>query len=131
MSDKENFEVVCGAGASEFAYRNHGDYLLPNLALPEPSSTPIGKYGLLRKAYLKAHRKVFYTNLLTSGKLYEHLVEIDRQADNRLLALMKKMAETQSITEKLKVTDQMAWVGAMNNIKACAEEIICKEILYA
>ena len=131
MSDKENFEVVCGAGASEFAYPRHGDYLIPNLTLPETSNAHIGKYGLLRKAYLKSHRKVLYTNLLTSGKLCEHLVEIDRQADSRLLILMKHMAETQGITEKLKAADQMAWVGAMNNIKACAEEIICKDIIYA
>lgn len=115
----------------DITYTQHGDYFLPDLALPEQEDVFIGKYGLLRRTYLKVHRKVLYTNLLTSGKMHEYLAEIDCQAKDMLNLLMKQMAEAQGITEKLKSTDQMAWVGAINNIKACAEEIVLAEIVYA
>ena len=91
----------------------------------------IGKYGLLYETYLKTHRRIIYTNLLTAGTLQEHLADIDTQANERLECLMKQMVAAQDITEALKAADQMAWVGAMNNIKACAEEIVLKEIVYA
>lgn len=116
---------------SDITYTKVGDYYLPDLIMPEQPNVTIGKYGLLRKTYLKTHRKCLYTELLTSCKLHEHLAEVDRLAKDRLETLMKQMAEQQGVTESLKASDQMAWVGAMNNIKACAEEIIFSEIVYA
>jgi hypothetical protein len=80
---------------------------------------------------LKTHKKILYTNLLTAGTLYAHLAEIDNQANDRFECIVKKMAASQNITEELKAVDQMAWVGAMNNIRVCAEEIVLNEIVYA
>ena len=88
------------------------------------------KYGRMRERYLREHRKVLYCNLLTSGKLYEHLAEIDTSACNMAEYLIKEMARKQGVTEQLKMQDQMKWVGIMNNIKACAEEIVLKESIY-
>ena len=88
------------------------------------------KYGRMREKYLREHRKVLYCNLLTSGKLYEHLVEIDTSACNMAEHLIKEMARKQGVTEQLKMQDLMKWVGLMNNIKACAEEIVLKESIY-
>ncbi|MCL2034712.1 MAG: TnpV protein [Oscillospiraceae bacterium] len=111
-------------------YTKHDDYLLPDLCLPEQNPDPIGKYGLLRKTYLKTHRKITYTNLLTAGALHDHLSEIDAQANEELELLMTQMAAAQGITEQIKADNQLLWVGAMNNIKSCAEEIILTEIIY-
>jgi len=115
---------------NEITYSRVGDYNLPDLTLPEQEHSFVGKYGLLRKAYLKNHKKIVYTNLLTSGELHEHLVEIDREANERLEILMKQLSEAQGITESLKSDNQMLWVGAMNNIHQQAEEIIFKELIY-
>ena len=115
---------------NEITYSLVGDYRLPNLSLSEQEEVFVGKYGLLRRAYLKAHRKIIYTNLLTDGTLNQHLAEINNQATERLELIMRQMVAAQGITEKLKAANQMAWVGAMNNIKACAEEIVLKEIVY-
>ena len=115
---------------NEITYSRVEDYDLPNLTLPEQKDMFVGKYGLLRKAYLKSHRRVIYTSLLTSGKLQEHLVEIDREANDRLETMVSQAAEAQNITEALKASDQMAWVGAMNNIKHQVAEIIFKELIY-
>jgi len=115
----------------EINYSRFGDYDLPNLTLPEQKDVFVGKYGLLRKAYLKSHRRVIYTSLLTSGKLQEHLAEVDSVANDQLETMMRQAARAQGVTEALKATDQMAWVGAMNNIKHQAEEIIFKELIYA
>ena len=90
-----------------------------------------GKYGLLYKIYLRTHRRVIYINMLTDGTLHEHITDIEFQANEMLECLMRQMATAQGITEALKTTDQMVWVGAMNNIKASAEEIVLKEIVYA
>jgi len=114
----------------KFTYSKMGDYHLPNLVLPKQKDVFFGRYGMLRLNYLKNHKRVFYTNLLTSCKLNEHLADIDKQADDMFDLLMKQIVETQGITEKLKVENQMAWVEAMNNIKTCAEEIVLKEIIY-
>ena len=114
----------------KLSYTKNGEYLLPNLALPKQERCFFGKYGILRLAYLKNHKRVQYINLLTSSKLNEHLAEVDEQATEMIDLLMKQIAETQGITEQLKSQNQMAWVGTMNNIKACAEEIILKEIIY-
>jgi len=122
--------MVGGIGMSDLTYSRVGDYKLPDLCLPEQETRFIGKYGLLRKRYLKTYRKIIYINLLTAGTLHSHLAEIDEQARDRLELIMKQMSAAQGVTEELKANDQMLWVGVTNNIKACAEEIILKEIVY-
>jgi len=115
---------------NEITYSRVSDYDLPNLTLPGPQNEFVGKYGLLRRNYLKTHRKIVYINLLTSGKLQEHLVYVDSAANERLETIVSQAAKAQNITEALKAVDQMAWVGAMNNIKQQAEEIVFKELIY-
>ena len=111
------------------SYTLHGDYYLPDLLLNEEK--PIyGKYGMLRKQFLKEHRLAKYQYLLLTGKLTEHLNQIDQEARKQVEMLMEQMVEKQGITEELKVQDQMKWVRMMNNIKACVEEIVLKEIVY-
>ena len=111
-------------------YSQCGDYLIPNLVLPEAEQQPIGKYGRMRKRYLRDHRPVLYSNLLLSGKLYEHLAEIDRACEDRLDLIIRQMKTQEGVTEKLKANDQMAWVSAMNSIQNRAEEIILSELVY-
>lgn len=89
------------------------------------------KYGRTREKYLREHNKVLYFNLLTSGKLYEHLAEIDTSACNMAEYLIKEMARKQGVTEQLKAEDMMRWVGLMNNIRACADEIVLNDIVYS
>lgn len=91
----------------------------------------LSKYGRMRERYLKEHRKILYFNLLTSGKLNEHLVEIDTSACNMAEYLTKEMAKRQGVTEQLKATDMMKWVGMMNNIRACVDEIVLNDIVYS
>ena len=110
-------------------YTLHGDYYLPDLVLREEE--PIyGKYGMLRKQFLKEHRSAGYQYLLLTGKLNEHLNQIDQEAREQVEMLMKQMAEKKGVTEELKVQDQMKWVRLMNNIKVSAEEIILKNTVY-
>ena len=111
-------------------YHQVGDYLLPNITIPEEETEPIGIWGQRHLRYLKQHRKVLYTNLLTSGKLNSHLADIDKQAENMFSRLVKEMAKKQGITEQLKATDQMAWVGRMNNIRNAATEIVNTELIF-
>jgi hypothetical protein len=107
-------------------------YYYPDLVLPaEKEEKPIGKYGRMRHRYLKNHRRVLFTELLTSGRLTDHLAETDEQATARMDMLTKQMAERRGVTEHLKAADQMAWVGQMNNIRNAAEEIVIDEIVYA
>ena len=111
------------------SYTLHGDYYLPDLVLNEEE--PIyGKYGMLRKQFLKEHRLAKYQYLLLTGKLTEHLNQIDQESREQVEMLMKQMAEEQSVTETLKIRDQMKWVGLMNNIRTSAEKIVLKEIVY-
>ena len=110
-------------------YTLHGDYYLPDLVLNEEEPT-YGKYGMLRKQFLKEHRSARYQYLLLTGKLNEHLNQIDQEAREQVEMLMKQMAEKKGVTEELKVQDQMKWVGLMNNIKVSAEEIILKNMVY-
>ncbi len=112
-------------------YRQEGDYLIPNLALPEEDAPRFRKYGRQRLSFLREHKKAYYTGLLLDGKLMEHLNEIDDAAASRIELLSKQMAASQGITESLKAQDQLAWVGAMNNIRNAAEEIINTELIYA
>ena len=91
----------------------------------------LSKYGRMRERYLKEHKKILYYNLLTSGKLYEHLAEIDTSACNMALYLIKEMARKQGVTEQLKAVDMMRWIGLMNNIRSCVDEIILHDIVYS
>ena len=111
------------------SYTLHGDYYLPDLVLNEEEPT-YGKYGMLRKQFLKEHRPIRYQNLLLSGKLTAHLNQIDQEARKQVEMLTEQMVKKQGVTEKLKAQDQMEWVRLMNNIKASAEEMVLREILY-
>ena len=111
------------------SYTLHGDYYLPDLVLREEEPT-YGKYGMLRKQFLKEHRSARYQYMLLTGKLNEHLNQIDQEAREQVEMLMKQMAEKKGVTEELKAQDQMRWVRLMNNIKASAEEIILKNMVY-
>ena len=111
------------------SYTRHGDYYLLDLAVNEEEPT-YGKYGMLRKQFLKEHRPARYQYLLMTGELMAHLNRVDQEARELVEILMKQMKEKQEVTEQLKMQDQMKWVGIMNNIKACAEEIVLKEIIY-
>ena len=102
---------------------------MPDLVLNEAEPT-YGKYGMLRKQFLKEHRSARYQYLLLTGKLNEHLNQTDQEAREQVEMLMKQMAEKKGVTEELKVQDQMKWVGLMNNIKVSAEEIILKNMVY-
>lgn len=110
------------------SYTLRGDYYVPNLVLPEEEYS-IGKYGLMRKHFLQEHRKGTYSTLLLSGRLNEHLHEIDEQAHDFVSGTVKQLAAAQGIDEALKAHDQMAWVGAMNAVKAQAEEMVVREIV--
>ena len=112
----------------EITYTNHEGFCLPDLTLPKEEAS-LGRYGRLRLKYLKEHRKVLYISLLTSGELTQHLNEVDRQAREILELLVKQMVQEQGITEQLKAEDQTAWVGAMNNIRSAAEEVVMREIV--
>ena len=111
-------------------YRQEGDYLIPNLTLPDTKTYQIGKYGRMRRHYLKEHRPALYTSLLTSGKLYEHLAEIDQTCNERMEHICTAIAKQEGVTEALKAADQLEWVRRMNNIRSRAEEIICAELVY-
>ena len=112
-------------------YTLQGDYYLSDLQLPPEKETEIGVWGQRHLRYLKQNRKVLYTNLLTAGKLNEHLAEIDKQAEDMFLRLVKQKAEREGVTEKLKADNQMEWVGRMNNIRSRATEIVNAELIFA
>ena len=110
------------------SYTLHGDYYLPDLVLNEAEPT-YGKYGMLRKQFLKEHRSARYQYMLLTGKLNEHLNQIDQEVREQVETLMEQMTEKQGVTEELKAQDQMKWVRLMNNIKASAEEIVLKNLV--
>ena len=116
-------------GSNGLSYTLHGDYYLPDLAVNEDEPT-YGKYGMLRKQFLKEHRPTRYQYLVMTGELTAHLNRVDQEARELVEILMNQMTEKQGVTEQLKIQDQMKWVGLMNNIKACAEEIVLKESVY-
>jgi hypothetical protein len=111
-------------------YTLHGDYYFPDLMLPEAAGQTIGHYGRMRKAYLEEHRPGLYERLLLSGRLYDHLAEIDRSCAARLEAMITGMAAAEGVDEALKARDQMAWVARMNNIRHRAEESILAELVF-
>ena len=122
---KSAFEAMGGT------YRQCGDYLIPEISLPNTETTSIGKYGRMRHRYLKEHRRVLYNAMILDGTLWSHLAEVDKTCMDRLDVIVLGMKETQGITEELKARDPMAWVGAMNNIRSAAEEILFAEVIYA
>ena len=116
---------------SSLTYRQNGDYQIPNLSLSNWSQQPLGKYGRLRKAYLKEHRPILWNNMILSETLYPHLWEIDQTANSRLEQLMPQLMQAAGATEVLKASDPMKWTGLMNNLKAQAEETILRELIYS
>lgn len=111
-------------------YEKCGDYLIPNL-IPDPEPEgELRKFGLMRRSYLENHRRGIYSGLLLSGKLKEHLLSVQKQAEEMFDLLVEQMTEREGVTEQLKAQDQMLWVGKMNNIRARAEEIVREEIIY-
>lgn len=112
----------------ELTYHREGDYLIPDLVAPEAPT--LGKYGMLRRSYLKKHRNAFYTAMQITGKLDTHLQEIDQQATRMMERLITQMAHTQGVTEELKEQDQLRWVGLMNNIQQAVEEIVLSDLVY-
>ena len=115
---------------NEITYHKEGDYLVPDLYFPKQPSKNIGKYGRLRLNYLKNFKKGLYTELLISGTLRQHLIEIDESATSKVNQLVKQLAEVEHVDENLKEHHQMEWVQSMNNIKNIAEEIVFNEIIY-
>ena len=111
-------------------YELQGNYYLPCLKLSEEEQVHIGIWGQRHLRYLKKHRKVFYADLLTSGKLNCYLADIDRQAEQLFLRWVKQIADPAGMTKTLKASDQMEWVGQMNNIQSCATEVVNSELIY-
>lgn len=121
---KTNFENIGGS------YSQQGDYLLPNLTLPDENERQIGVWGTSHRRYLKSNHRVIYYNLLTSGKLYNHLAEVDERAKNLFEQTVKSLAEQEQVTEKLKAENMMLWVRKMNNIRNRATEIVNEQVIY-
>ena len=116
---------------SQLTYWANGDYLIPNLTLTEQERQPLGKYGRMRKQYLQEHRPVLWNSLLLSEKLYPHLREIDEAANRRLELMVPGLMKSAGVTEELKASDPMKWVGLMNALKAQAEETILAELVFS
>ncbi len=115
---------------NKITYTKQGDYLLPNLKLPEQPKVEIGIWGKRHLRYIKQHHKIRYTNLLTSCKLTAYLADIDDQAEEMFFRLVKQLAEKEGVTEQLKANNQMLWVKRMNNIRNRATEIVNAELIY-
>ena len=111
-------------------YTQAGDYLLPDLKLPETEQRPIGVWGQRHLRYLKGHWRAVYTSLMVSGRLNSYLADIDQQAQEMYLRLVEQMVERERVTEKRKEENQMKWVGLMNNIRIRAMEIVNDELIY-
>lgn len=116
--------------AMDGTYRQCGDFLIPEIALPDTPRNPIGKYCRMRHRYLKEHRTILYNAMLLDRTLWNHLAEVDETCKERMDMLILEMKEKQGITEQLKARDPMGWVGAMNNIRSAAEEILFAEVIY-
>ena len=115
----------------EITYTKNGDYLIPNIGLQEQTDhTPLGKYGRMRREYLKEHRPILWNQMILDGTLWNHLHEIDRAAYDRLDRMIPELAKTAGATEALKAVDPMKWVGLMNACKAQAEDVIFTELVY-
>ncbi len=122
--EKSVFEEMGGT------YRREGDYLLPKLELPDMQHYQIGKYGLMRKSYLKDHHPGIFAAMSLNGTLFQHLAEIDRACNERMELMVRQTAEREGVTEALKASAQLEWVGRMNSIQNRAEEIVLNEVVY-
>lgn len=116
---------------SSLTYSQNGDYLIPNLVLDPAPAKPLGKYGRMRKAYLKERRPLIYNQMLLSGSLFPHLQEVNETAHQRLEQMIPQLAKDAGATEELKARDPMQWTGLMNACKAQAEEVILNELIYS
>ena len=114
----------------KITYREENGYFYPNLVLPDQTNYTIGKYGLLHLDYIKEHRKGRYTTLLSESRLNEHLHRIDLEASEMLETIVLRLATERGIDENLKARDMLGWVAEMNSIKASAEEIVLREVVY-
>ena len=130
-SCERNINTICVERIMKdgLEYIRSGDYFIPNLTLPE-ETRPIGKWGRMHREYLKEHKPIQYNCLLLSGKLWTYLADLNEQAQDRLERIIVQMKTAEGVTEELKAADPMAWVGAMNNIRASAEEIIREELIF-
>ena len=117
--------------SNSLTYTKNGDYLIPDLKLSEQPDTSLGKYGRMRRDFLKEHRPILWNSLILSEKLYPHLLETEQTAQSRLEQMMPELAKAAGATEALKASDPMKWVGLMNNCKAQAEETILKELIFS
>ena len=115
----------------ELTYRMQNGYQVPNLMMPQTAEVHLGKYAELRRDYLKKHRRVLYTNLKTTGKLTEHLAEIEQTARKLVERSVTQTANAEGVTEELKATDPLRWTGLMNNLKHSAEEAVLNDLIYA
>ena len=111
-------------------YRREGDYLIPNLTLPDTGDYTIGKYGRMRRTYLKDHHPAFYSTLILDGTLFKHLAEIEQACNERMEVITTAMVKQEGVTEALKAADQMEWVRRKNNIRNRAEEVVLQELVY-
>ena len=111
-------------------YRREGDYLIPNLTLPDTGDYTIGKYGRMRRTYLKDHHPAFYSTLILDGTLFKHLAEIEQACNERMEVITTAMVKQEGVTAALKAADQMEWVRRMNNIRNRAEEVVLQELVY-
>lgn len=116
--------------ATKITYTQQGDYLLPDLKLPEQPKVEIGIWGKRHLRYLKNHHPIIYTNILTRCKLTVHLADIDKEANEMFDRIVKQLAKQEGVTEQLKADNQMLWIARMNNIRNRAEEIVYNEIIY-
>lgn len=117
---------------NELTYTQNGDYLIPDLKLNEgPEAPPLGKYGRMRRTYLKEHRPILFQKMVLDETLFPHLREIDETAHRRLSEMMPQLAKEAGVTEALKAADPMKWAGLMNTLKAQAEEIILNELVFS
>ena len=116
---------------NELSYTKVGDCNLPNLTLQKPQTQDIGKYGRMRREYLKNHRPILYNRLILSEKLFPHLTEIEETANRRMKQMMDELVKQNNMTENLKATDPMLWAQTMNNLRAQAEEMILSELVYS
>lgn len=121
---KTNFENIGGS------YSQQGDYLLPTLTLPDENQRQISVWAMRHRRYLKSSHRVLYYNLLTSGKLYNYLADVELQAENLFEQTIKSLAEQEQVTEKLKAEIMMLWVQKMNNIRNRATEIVNEQVIY-
>ena len=115
---------------SQLSYTKNGDYLIPNLSLSQQEQQPLGKYGRMRKQYLQEHRPVLWNTMILSEKLYPHLREVDQTANRRMEQMMEELKKSAGVTEELKASNPVMWVGMMNNLHAQVEEVILQELIF-